>query len=555
VTTFAGPPLATLDGVGALTLGGFIDEVADRFGPREALVFDDPLRAGATVRWSYADLHAEAERVGRGLVALGVRPGDAVGILMGNRPEAVASIFGAALAGAVAVPLSTFAPRPELAFMLERAEVAVVLAQDRLRARRLGDDLAALAPDLPSLRRIAVLGRSAPRSGLSWDDLRAEAGTVDADDLRRRAAAVTPDDDALVIFSSGTTTAPKAIVHGHRAPALQFWVQAQIFGRHGSTRMWSALPLFWTAGLNTAMGATLAAGGCWVVQETFEPGEALRLLARERVTEPYSLPHQTRALEEHPAWIDSDLSSLTCVYGKSAFARHPTVSGDTGWIMPVGYGLSETCAFFAAHWSDTPRELARRSTGRLLPGNELRVVDPATGRALGPGEHGELAVRGPTLMRRYLGRAPEECLDADGFLHTGDVGWMDGAGDLHFEGRRTEMIRTAGANVSPAELEVQLRACPQVKLSRVVGVPDPRVDEVVVACVTLKDGAEASEADIRSFLRGRVAGYKVPRRVLFFGDGEIPMTGSDAKVRDEALLTLVLDRLAAEPDPAGSGGA
>jgi acyl-CoA synthetase (AMP-forming)/AMP-acid ligase II len=109
--------------------------------------------------------------------------------------------------------------------------------------------------------------------------------------------------------------------------------------------------------------------------------------------------------------------------------------------------------------------------------------------------------------------------------------------------------------VSPAELEVQLRACPQVKLSRVVGVPDPRVDEVVVACVTLKDGAEASEADIRSFLRGRVAGYKVPRRVLFFGDGEIPMTGSDAKVRDEALLTLVLDRLAAEPDPAGSGGA
>jgi fatty-acyl-CoA synthase len=555
VTTFAGPPLATLDGVGALTLGGFLDEVADRFGPREALVFDDPRRGGDTVRWSYADLHAEAERVGRGLVALGVRPGDAVGIVMGNRPEAVASIFGAALAGAVAVPLSTFAPRPELSFMLERAEVAVVLTQDRLRARRLGDDLAALAPDLPSLRRIAVLGRTAPPGGLTWDDLRAEAGTVGSDDLRRRAAAVTPDDDALVIFSSGTTTTPKAIVHGHRAPALQFWVQAQIFGRHRSTRMWSALPLFWTAGLNTAMGATLAAGGCWVVQETFEPGEALRLLARERVTEPYSLPHQTRALEEHPAWIDTDLSSLTCVFGKSAFARHPTVTGDTGWIMPVGYGLSETCAFFAAHWSDAPRELARRSTGRLLPGNELRVVDPATGRALGPGEHGELAVRGPTLMRRYLGRAPEDCLDADGFLHTGDVGWMDGDGELHFEGRRTEMIRTAGANVSPAELEVQLRACPQVKLSRVVGVPDPRVDEVVVACVTLKDGAQASEAEIRSFLRGRVAGYKVPRRVLFFGDGEIPMTGSDAKVRDEALLAVVLDRLAAEPTAAQSGEA
>jgi acyl-CoA synthetase (AMP-forming)/AMP-acid ligase II len=552
VTTFAGPPLATLGGVGALTLGGFLHEVADRFGAREALVFDDPLRAGATIRWTYADLRAEAERVGRGLVALGVGPGDAVGILMGNRPEAVASIFGAALAGAVAVPMSTFAPRPELAFMLDRAEVTVALTQDRLRARRFGDDLAALAPELPSLRRIVVLGGTAA-GVLGWDDLLAGADTVDPAALRARTAAVTPDDDALVIFSSGTTSAPKAMLHCHRAPTLQFWVQAQIFGRHERTRMWTALPLFWTAGLNTAVGATLAAGGCWVAQETFEPGGALALLERERVTEPYSLPHQTGALEEHPAWAGTDLSSLTCVFGKSAFARHPTVTGDTRWMMPVGYGLSETCAFFATHWWSTPRELTRRSMGRLLPGNELRVVDPDTGQALGAGEPGELVVKGPTLMRRYLGRAPGDCLDGDGFFHTGDVGYVDDEGYVHFEGRRTEMIRTAGANVSPAEIEVQLRACPPVKLSRVVGVPDPRVDEIVVACIALKDGAEASEADIQSFLRDRVAVYKVPRRVLFFDDGQIPMTGSDAKVRDEALLDLVRDRLAATPVPPTSG--
>ena len=552
MTTFAGPPLATLGGVGALTLGGFLHEVADRFGAREALVFDDPLRAGATIRWTYADLRAEAERVGRGLVALGVGPGDAVGILMGNRPEAVASIFGAALAGAVAVPMSTFAPRPELAFMLDRAEVTVALTQDRLRARRFGDDLAALAPELPSLRRIVVLGGTAA-GVLGWDDLLAGADTVDPAALRARTAAVTPDDDALVIFSSGTTSAPKAMLHCHRAPTLQFWVQAQIFGRHERTRMWTALPLFWTAGLNTAVGATLAAGGCWVAQETFEPGGALALLERERVTEPYSLPHQTGALEEHPAWAGTDLSSLTCVFGKSAFARHPTVTGDTRWMMPVGYGLSETCAFFATHWWSTPRELTRRSMGRLLPGNELRVVDPDTGQALGAGEPGELVVKGPTLMRRYLGRAPGDCLDGDGFFHTGDVGYVDDEGYVHFEGRRTEMIRTAGANVSPAEIEVQLRACPPVKLSRVVGVPDPRVDEIVVACIALKDGAEASEADIQSFLRDRVAVYKVPRRVLFFDDGQIPMTGSDAKVRDEALLDLVRDRLAATPVPPTSG--
>ena len=126
-------------------------------------------------------------------------------------------------------------------------------------------------------------------------------------------------------------------------------------------------------------------------------------MERERVTEPYRLPHQTGALEEHPAWATTDLSSLRCVFGKSAFARHPTVDGDTRWKMPVGYGLSETCAFFVSHWSDTPRELLKQSMGRLLPGNQLRIVDPGDGRALGVGEHGELAIKGPTLMRRYLG--------------------------------------------------------------------------------------------------------------------------------------------------------
>ncbi len=520
MTTFAGPPPESVEGVGALTLGGFLAEVAGRFGRNEALVSED-------ARWTYAHLDQEATRIGAGLVGAGVKPGDGVGILMGNRPEAVAAIFGAGRAGAVAVLLSTFAPRPELAYMLERAEVTVALTQDRVASRRPGDDLNALAPG-----RVAVLGTA------SWDDLLAASDS----DLPE----VDPEDDALVIFSSGTTDRPKAMLHCHRSPTRQFWLQAQIFGRHPGTRMFSALPLFWTAGLNTAMGSTLAAGGCWVMQETFEPGAALALMAREKVTEPYTLPHQTRALAEHPDWERTDLSSLRCVYGKSAFARHPSVTGDPGWFMPVGYGLSETCAFFSSHPSTVSREVAKQSMGRLLAGNELRVVDPATGAALGVGEWGELAVRGPTLMRRYLGRAPEECFDADGFFPTGDVGWVDGDGNLHYEGRRTEMIRTAGANVSPAEIEVQLRACPDVKLARIVGVPDPRVDEVVVACIVRTDGSEAGEADIQAFLRERVSSYKVPRHVLFFADGEIPMTGSEAKVRDDGLLALVADRLNGE---------
>jgi fatty-acyl-CoA synthase len=538
MTTVEGPPLDTVEGIGALTLGGFLEEVTARFAGNEAIAFDDPLRDGATVRWTYGDLRTEARGVARALLAAGVQPGERVAVLLGNRPEAVAAIFGAALAGAVAVPLSTFSPPPELAHLLGSSEAVAVLTQARLLARRFGDDVEALRPQLQHLRTVAVLGEP------SWDELLAKGDTVADADVDAATAAVRPDDDGLIIFSSGTTDRPKGMVHAHRAPTLQLWLQAHLWRRHEGTRLWTALPIFWTAGFNTAVGATLAAGGCWVAQETFEPGEALRLLARERVTEPYTLPHQTAALEEHPDWPAADLSALRYVFGKSAFARHPSVKNpDATWNLPVGYGLSETCSYICAHEAGAPLEQRKRSMGRLLPGTRLRIVDPDTGAVLGTDRDGELAVAGATLMRHYVGMTPAECLDADGFFHTGDAGFVDADGEVHFTGRRTEMIKTGGANVSPAELEVELRACPPVKLSRIVGVPDERLDELVVACIELKDGAAGTEADIQAFLRERVASYKVPKRVLFFAPGEIPMTGSDTKVRDDALLALVAERL------------
>jgi acyl-CoA synthetase (AMP-forming)/AMP-acid ligase II len=552
-----GPSLEGHPGIGALTMGGFLEEVTSRFAEREALVFDDPFLAGATQRWSYAELGVQARRVGRALLSLGLGKGCRVGILMSNRPEAVAALFGAALSGAVVVPLSTFSTRPELAYLLGNADLSVLLAQASLGRRSFAEDLEQLGlagpatrpladPRYPFLRRIAVLGGEEAAGREGWESFLARGDAIDDALLDAVAAQVHESDLGLVIYSSGTTENPKGVLHNHRSPSLQFWLQRQIFDRDETTRLWAALPLFWTAGLNTALGATLAGGGCWVMQEGFDAGDALRLMAREAVTEPYTLPHQAAALEEHPDWEATDLSSLTKVFGKSVFTRHPSVCGDPSWKMPVGYGLSETCAFFAAHPSDTPRERMAESIGRLLPGNELRVVDPETDRRLGPGEEGELALRGPTLMEHYVKLARAECLDADGFLHTGDLGHYDDDGYLHFSGRRTEMIKTGGANVSPAELEVQLRACEPVKLARVVGVPDDRLGQRVVLCVELKDGARARAEDLVDFLRERVASYKLPKVVLFFDDGEIPMTTSETKVRDEALLALVAERLLAQ---------
>jgi acyl-CoA synthetase (AMP-forming)/AMP-acid ligase II len=280
------------------------------------------------------------------------------------------------------------------------------------------------------------------------------------------------------------------------------------------------------------------------MQERFDPGQALRLIERERVTEPHVFGHQARALEEHPRWSSSDLSSCTRVFGKSVFTRHPTVAGDPTWNMPVGYGMSETASFFTALPAATPRtDFRDGGYGRLLPGNELRVVDPATGAVLGPGEEGELIVRGPTLMAGYVKRTRDETLDPDGWYHTGDLGSYDFDGHVYFSGRRTEMIKTAGANVSPAEIDVQMQAFEPAKLARAIGVPDERRDEIPVLCVALKEGATASEEDVRSFLRTRLASYKVPRRVLFMTEEEIPMTRSGTKVHDDGLLAIVLERL------------
>jgi len=550
MTTWEGPALAETPGIGALTLGGFLTEVCASHTAREALVFDDPLLGGATVRWAYGDLEREARAIAAGLIARGVGHSSRVAVVMGNRPEMVASIFGIALAGGVAVPLSTFSTVPELRDLLGRSAVAGVLTQTELLGVRFDEIVTALVgdDDLP------FLGWSAAVGDPSWAQLLAD-GLPHATAVIPRAAGVGPGDPGLVQYSSGTTSAPKGMLHLHRAPTLQFWLQADIFRRTVDSRVWAPLPLFWTAGFTTALGATLAGGGCFVLQEAFDAGPALRLLSRERVTEPYTLPHQARALFEHPDWEATDLSALREVFGKSVFTRHPSVVGDTTWNMPIGYGMSETCAIVVTHhWSATRDEM-KASTGRLVAGARLRVIDPDSGAVLGPDEDGEFALAGPTLMDRYVGMTREESIGPDGFFRTGDVGYVDAGGEVHWTGRRTEMIKTAGANVSPAELEIALRACAAVRRARVVGLPDERLGEIVTLCVEPAEGTPATEDDLKAFLAARVATYKVPRIVLFFAPGELPTTGSDTKIRDDELIAMATARLnraaptAASTDP------
>jgi fatty-acyl-CoA synthase len=556
VTTFRGPPAESEEGIGALTLGGFLLEVAGRDPECEALVFHEP--DAGVVRWSYRDLEREARRVARALLAAGVGKDTRVGILMGNRPEWLAAAYGAALAGAVAVHLNTYFEAPELDYVLRHSDVQVLLTQERLLGHAYIDQLAALCPEFldaspgglraagfPHLRRVAAVDLDAPHGAAeSWDAfLEAGEGVPDAL-VDAIAAEVTPADHALIIYTSGTTATPKGILHPHRGPALQSWRFAQQLRLDPSVRVWSAFPFFWSAGFVMVMGATLAAGGCLVLQEHFEPGEALQLLESERVTSPHAWAHQLAELEDHPAWPTADLSAVRHCEAFTSFGRHPSVHVDDTWSPRAAYGLSETCTIISSLPADTPREIRERSQGAILPGNAVRVIDRDTGAGLPVDKIGEITVKGPTLMLGYMRALPEQCFDDDGFFHTGDAGYVDDDAYLHWTGRITEMIKTGGANVSPVEIEERLLRHPALWTARAVGIPDEKLGEMVVVCAVAHDGVDVGEDDVRGFLRGRIASYKIPRRVLFFDEHELSLTGN-AKIRAEDLRELALARLSA----------
>jgi acyl-CoA synthetase (AMP-forming)/AMP-acid ligase II len=305
-------------------------------------------------------------------------------------------------------------------------------------------------------------------------------------------------------------------------------------------RAWSANGFFWSGNFAMAIGGALSSGGSLILQPTFQPAEALALMERERATMAFAWPHQYAQLEAAPNWDSVDLSSLH--YVNVALARHPTV--DTNWQEPWwAYGNTETFTISAIFDSGTPEERIGGSHGAPLPGNVFKIVDPLSGVVVPLGERGEIAVKGATMMLGYIGVPLDETLDAEGFFRTGDGGFLDDAGRLHWEGRLSDIIKTGGANVSPIEIDTVLKECPGVKITQTVGIPHETLGELVVTCIVPHAGVMLDEPGVQAFARQTLASFKVPRRVLFFDEGELELTGS-AKIKTADLKALVETRLA-----------
>ncbi len=556
VSIARGTALSNEPGLGELTLGGFIRQVAERFSDREALVQRRP--DGTVECWSYRDLWDRSIEVAKALVACGLAKGGRVGVLMTNRAEFLSAAFGTALAGGTVAPLSTFSTLHELEYLAASTACSVFLFQRGVLKKDFAQMLCQLEPAIcaaapgrlaslrfPFLRHLAMVDSDTPMGAIeTWDAFLARGGGVSLAQIEARAATVYPSDPGVLFFSSGSTNMPKGILSAHRGVTIQLWRMRRQQGLGDDVRTWTANGFFWSGNFAMVVGGTLSAGGTLVLQRTFQPEEALDLLDAERVSFPFAWPHQWAQLEAAANWDKVDLSSLKYIDVDSPIARHPTVK--TTWIEPRHcYGNTETFTLSTGYPANTSREVAGNSHGPPLPGNSLKIVDPLTGIVVPMGKRGEIAIKGPTLMLGYLSIPLDETLDDEGYFRTGDGGHLDEAGRLFWEGRLNDIIKTGGANVSPVEIDSVIKDCPGVKVTQTVGVPHEMLGELVVTCIVPHEGAMLDEDTVRNFAREKLASYKVPRRVLLFRESDLQLTGS-AKVKTGDLRNLAARILQAE---------
>jgi fatty-acyl-CoA synthase len=508
-----------------------LERSIDRFGDRTALITED-------ARLTYRELHAAADRYARALVAVGVGKGTRVGLLMENDPDWVAFALGATSIGAVLVPITTFAHRDDLAFLLRHLDVDQLFMSSHFLSHDYLALLLEVAPDLgragagplyledlPALRRVVVRGPGElPASVVPWEDFVAMADEVPAAVTAGLRQEVDAGDDCYLLTTSGTTARPKGVVLAHRAVAGNGDLIGDYQALVPDDVVWFYFPLFFCAGCVNVLLGTLSHGAALILQPNLDPGLSLELIEREGATTWHLWPHQLQQLLAHPDWNRRDHSRLhkgTAPY--DVLCAEPPADGLGGVNM---YGMTETATAFSCTHASESLDIRMANQGHLLPGNEMRIVDPETGAVVAAGTAGEICVKGPRMMRGYHKIDPAETFDADGFFRTGDLGFVDADGRVHFEQRLKDVIKSAGVNVSPAGVEAVLERAPGVTAAHVFALPGGDRGEVVGAAVVPDEGATFDGEQFTRFCQAELPGYQRPQAVLVLEASDVPMTGS-----------------------------
>ena len=520
-----------------------LDAAAEEFPDRPYVVTDERT-------WTYAQMRDWSIGIARGLMAAGVRPGEHVAMVMGNYPEFVAVRFGIARAGAVCVPINFLNRRAELGYVLRQSEAAHLVTMDRFRKLDYLTMLDELAPGwetngggsaLPHLRQVTVFA-TAPGGG------RTGAHTLDelaaGSENFTPVEGVGPGTTADILYTSGTTGEPKGVLLTHEM--LLRTAYGSAYGRafQDGRRVTFSLPMYHVYGYVEGMLAVLFVGGAIIPQLTFDASATLSAIRTHSADDVLFIPTMTLSVLDELDRVAQSIAPLTSMIssgGVSPTGLWDRIDSTLGPLeLTTGYGMSETTASTTVTRPEDPRDRRLSTNGRLrdvgVAGDPefsgrlaiYRVVDQVTGAVLPAGAVGELQVRGPGVTSGYWNK-PEETaavIGADGWLRTGDLGWIDDDDYLVLVGRVKDCYRCGGEQVMPKEIEDVLTAHPAVEQAHVVPLPDPRMGEVGVAWIVMRPGQTAGADELIAWCTERLARFKVPRHVLTIALGDIPTTPS-----------------------------
>jgi fatty-acyl-CoA synthase len=525
------------------TIGEHFDAAVRRWADRDALVVNHQ-----NVRWSYGDLKEKVDAFAAGLVALGLEPGDRIGIWSPNNAEWVITQFATAYAGLILVNVNPAYRLAELEYALKKVNCrALIMARsfknsDYLRMLRdLAPEMTASTPGelhaarLPSLRTLIVIGEGVVPGTLTFGDVAAMAAARDKGEVAERGRKLQFDDPINIQFTSGTTGFPKGATLTHHNILNNGFFIGEAMGLGDADRICIPVPLYHCFGMVLGNLACVTHGSAMIYpSEAFDPLAVLETVARERCTGLYGVPTMFIGELDHPRFKEFDLSSLRT--GIMAGSPCPievmkrVIRSMHMAEITICYGMTETSPVSFQSSVDDPIERRVGTVGRIHPHVEVKIVDEA-GRIVPPGVPGELCTRGYSVMREYWDD-PEhtaEAIDAGRWMHTGDLATLDTEGYCNIVGRIKDMVIRGGENIYPREIEEFLYRHPKIQDVQVIGVPDRKYGEELCAWVKLKAGEKATAEEIQSFCQGQIAHYKIPRFIKFVDGFPMTVTGKIQK--------------------------
>ncbi|WP_449432544.1 FadD3 family acyl-CoA ligase [Pseudomonas putida] len=512
-----------------LSIPALLFASAERFAGRAAIEEDG-------IATDYRDLPTQALGVCRSLMALGIEAGDRVAVWAPNCRDWVIAALGIHCAGAVLVPINTRMKGPEAADILARSQARVLFMQGAF----LGQDYQAmLAPLRPaSLEQLVLFGTQQPASAtdLDWAGFLAKGEGCSELQARQRALAVGPEDLSDLLFTSGTTGKPKGVMSAHGQNLRAFNEYAQVIGLQAGDRYLIINPFFHAFGYKAGWLTCLLAGATILPHAVFDAEAVFQRIAAERISVLPGPPTLYLSMLAHPRLAETDLSSLRiAVTGSSTIppVLIERMRRELGLdVVTTAYGLTECGGLATICNPDDPADIVAATSGRAIEGTQV-CIRSADNQPLGAGESGEICLRGFHVMRGYFNdpEATAQAIDADGWLHTGDVGNLDAQGNLRITDRLKDMFIVGGFNCYPAEIEAGLIEHPAIAQVAVIGVADERMGEVGCACVVLRADQRLDEASLIAWARERMANYKVPRQVRFFE--ALPVNASNKVVKSE----------------------